>query len=199
MNGHNPYRATAAAFDVAPELLDIESTSKVRRFFNWLIDKIVIYVLWAVGGGVAIAIYGEPVEIWFETLPRAVDIALTWLSLLIYYSFMEGAFGFSIGKLITNTRVVDQFGRPLGFGRALQRSLCRLIPFDAFSLLMSEDSVRRGWHDSLSKTYVIDRPRNGAPVGRPRHSISAQFAEGIAPQAARAAVAGAATTAPASA
>lgn len=178
MDEQNPYRASAVAIEVAPVPLDIESATKVRRFFNWLIDKLVIYTLWAVGGGVAIAIYGEPVELWFETLPRLADIGLTWLSLVLYYSFMEGAFGFSIGKLITNTRVVDEYGRPLGFRRALLRSVCRLIPFEGFSLLMSEDSIRRGWHDSLSKTYVVNRPRDGAPVGKPRRSVSDLFAGG---------------------
>lgn len=185
MEEQNPYRASSAAVVDVVALVDIESTTKWRRFFNWLIDKLVIYALWAVGGGVAIAIYGEPVEAWFETLPRVLDIALTWLSLLLYYSFMEGTFGFSIGKLITNTRVVDEYGRSPGFARAFLRSLCRLIPFDALSLLFSDGEVRRGWHDSLSKTYVIRRPRPGQRVGRPRHSISSQFGEGIVVQPAR--------------
>ena len=33
------------------------------------------------------------------------------------------------------------------------RSLCRFIPFEAFSFLGDEG---RGWHDSLSDTYVVD-------------------------------------------
>lgn len=183
MDEHDPYRASDAVLTAPLERLDIESTAKVRRFFNWLIDKAVIYTGWFVGGGVAIAIFGEPVELWFEGMSRWLDIALGIASAILYYTFMEGAFGFTIGKLITNTRVVDEYGRPPGFGRALLRSLCRFIPFEAFSLLMSEDSVRRGWHDSLARCYVIDRPRDGAPAGRRRHSISDQFAEGVLPAA----------------
>ena len=33
------------------------------------------------------------------------------------------------------------------------RSLCRFIPFEVFSFLGSEG---RGWHDSMSNTYVVD-------------------------------------------
>lgn len=198
MDEHNPYSASTAAISDAPELLDIESTTKVRRFFNWLIDKILLYALWAVGGGVAIAIYGEPVEIWFEELHWSLDYALSYLTVVVYYTFMEGAFGFTIGKLITQTRVVDQYGRQPTFWRAFLRSLARIIPFEPFSLLMSDDENRRGWHDSLAKTYVIDRPRGGVPVGKPRHSISAQFGDGVLPQHAHAAGVEATVAAPAS-
>ncbi|RDZ26691.1 RDD family protein [Lysobacter silvisoli] len=183
MDEHDPYRASSAALTAPLEKLDIESTTKVRRFFNWLIDKAVGYACWAVGAAVAVVILGEPAVQWFEEMSRLLELVLSVVSMLAYYTLMEGAFGFTIGKLITNTRVVDEYGRPPGFGRALLRSLCRFIPFEAFSLLMSEDSVRRGWHDSLARCYVIDRPRNGAPAGRPRHSISDQFADGVLPPA----------------
>lgn len=199
MDEHNPYSASTAAISDAPEPLDIESTAKVRRFFNWLIDKIVLYALWAVGGGVAIAIYGEPVEIWFDEMHWSLDYGLSYLSIIVYYTFMEGAFGCTLGKLITQTRVVDQYGRPPTFRRALLRSLGRLIPFELFSVLMSDDESRRGWHDSLAKTYVIDRPRHGAPAGKPRHSISGQFADGVLPQPARVASEEAPAAAPTSA
>ncbi|KRD28719.1 hypothetical protein ASE35_19690 [Lysobacter sp. Root916] len=185
MDEHNPYSASTAAISDAPQLLDIESTTKVRRFLNWLIDKIVFYVIWIGIGVVAVLIGGESAMKWFDELHWSMDYALTYATLVVYYTFMEGAFGFTIGKLITQTRVVDQYGRQPTFWRAFLRSLGRLIPFDAFSLLMSEDHIRRGWHDSLAKTYVIDRPRDGMPAGKPRHSISDQFAGGVLPQAAR--------------
>jgi len=35
-----------------------------------------------------------------------------------------------------------------------QRTLCRLIPFDALSFLFN-DSV--GWHDTLSKTRIVNK------------------------------------------
>lgn len=183
MDEQNPYSASTTAIDVAPQRLDIESTTKVRRFFNWLIDKVVFYLIWIAIGAVSITIGGDPVIAWFDNIHWSVDYALSYLTLIVYYTFMEGAFGFTIGKLITDTRVVDEYGRPPTFGRAFLRSLCRLIPFEGFSLLMSEDNDRRGWHDSMPRTYVIDRPRHGAPAGRARRSISDQFGENVLPTA----------------
>lgn len=69
-----------------------------------------------------------------------------------YYTVMEGVFGVTIGKLITRTKVVTEDGSKPGFGMALGRSLCRMIPFEAFSFLGRES---RGWHDSITKSYVV--------------------------------------------
>ena len=73
-------------------------------------------------------------------------------------------FGITVGKLCTGTRVVDENGHAIGFRRALLRSLCRLIPFDAFSVLMSDDQTIRGWHDSLPRTYVVLRKAQAPEV-----------------------------------
>lgn len=39
------------------------------------------------------------------------------------------------------------------FDEILIRALCRLIPLNAFSFL---GDLGKGWHDTLSKTYVVD-------------------------------------------
>lgn len=71
---------------------------------------------------------------------------------IFYYSFSEGIFGRSLGKFITGTIVVDENGQKPSFGTIFKRTLCRLIPFDALSFLGS-----RGWHDSISDTYVVNK------------------------------------------
>ena len=38
------------------------------------------------------------------------------------------------------------------------------IVVDALSLLLSDDDVRRAWHDSITRTYVVMKPRATAPV-----------------------------------
>lgn len=76
---------------------------------------------------------------------------------LAYYIVMEGLFGLTIGKWITGTRVVDERGGPPTWRQVVLRSLARLIPFEAFSLLFSEDGVARGWHDRLPRTRVVMR------------------------------------------
>ena len=75
----------------------------------------------------------------------------------IFYFLTELIFkGKSFGKLITKTRVVMEDGSNPTYLDYLKRSFCRLIPFEAFSFLGSEG---RGWHDSVSKTYVVDEVR----------------------------------------
>jgi uncharacterized RDD family membrane protein YckC len=174
---HNPYHASAVVLERALPRLDIDSAPKLRRFFNWLIDRVAIMGLAAALGVVLMFTGNEAVIAWLENIDRLTDIMVTWVLLVAYYTVMEGAFGFTMGKLITNTRVVDEYGQPPSFRKAFLRSLCRLIPFNAVSLLLSDEETRRGWHDSIPKTYVVMRPRRGAPVGRRRHNISSDFGE----------------------
>ena len=64
--------------------------------------------------------------------------------------------GKTVGKFITKTRVVKADGsnpKPLDY---LGRSFSRIIPFEALSFLGSEG---RGWHDTISKTYVVEEKR----------------------------------------
>lgn len=70
-----------------------------------------------------------------------------------YYIVMESLTGQTIGKIITRTEVVDEYGHRPTFLRILGRTLCRMIPFEAFSFLFTPI----GWHDSISKTLVIKK------------------------------------------
>ena len=71
---------------------------------------------------------------------------------LLYYNISEVIFARTIGKLLTKTVVVDAFGMPPSHQMIMVRSICRLIPFNSFSFI---GIIPRGWHDSLSKTYVV--------------------------------------------
>ena len=73
--------------------------------------------------------------------------------IFIYYTVFEALTGKSIAKYITNTKVVDVNGEKPVFSVIAVRSLCRFIPFEALSFLGSNNS---GWHDTISKTYVIE-------------------------------------------
>jgi hypothetical protein len=50
--------------------------------------------------------------------------------------------------------VVDENGNKPEYQTIMIRSLCRLIPFDALSFL---GATSRGWHDSISRTYVVQK------------------------------------------
>jgi uncharacterized RDD family membrane protein YckC len=88
-----------------------------------------------------------------ETVAFQVVSSLVGIFCMLgYYLVMEAAFGRTIGKLATGTRVVTVEGGAASFGQILGRTLCRLIPFEAFSFL-TENAV--GWHDSIPKTRVV--------------------------------------------
>jgi len=67
------------------------------------------------------------------------------------YTFSEGASrGRSVGKLVTRTKVVKEDESEISWKDALIRSLCQLVPFEAFSAFDGYP-----WHDRWSHTKVI--------------------------------------------
>lgn len=68
-----------------------------------------------------------------------------------YYTLMESIWGRTVGKLVTGTRVVQLNGEPISGSQAVGRTLCRFVPFDALSFLLSQ----RGLHDRAARTIVV--------------------------------------------
>ena len=132
--------------------------SKGIRFANFIIDYI-IQVVFGIGIGVFIGIISELTgnyvlyDLVIETEGRFADYIFGAIILLIYYLTIESLTARSIGKYITKTKVVLYDGSRPTFYEILVRTLCRIIPFEQFSFL-GEDG--KGWHDSISKTYVVD-------------------------------------------
>lgn len=128
-----------------------------KRLANYIVDVIVFYILIILIGvvyGLLIAfggINGSPED--FDTINPFLNLLITVSIKLSYYSIMEYKLGKTIGKLITGTLVVNQFGEQVTYKTALLRSLSRTVPFYQFSLL---GSPCRGWHDSWTDTFVVD-------------------------------------------
>lgn len=72
---------------------------------------------------------------------------------IVYYGLFETLNMRTLGKYVTNTVVVNRDGSKPGTNRILLRTICRQIPFEAFSFL---GVFPIGWHDTLSKTLVVD-------------------------------------------
>lgn len=159
MDEHNPYRSPAALIaDVLPqELLEIEPAGRWRRFFNLLIDYFCFTLLELLGWTLCMVfLYEQGIESLLESDP-VIEYGISLSVMLSYYIAMEGFFGFTIGKLVTGTRVVNEDGGKPGWGQVLGRSFARFIPLEPLSVLFSNSRQRRGWHDSLPKTYVVRR------------------------------------------
>lgn len=131
-------------FDENGELRD---ASKSARFFNYILDSvgtlafsvICVFVLNMIGMK--------------HLVDREDRNFILLLFSFVYYVLFEGVWGTTPGKLVTGTRVVNEKCEKIDFGNALGRTLCRFIPFDALSFLFMQ---RGGWHDSITKTRVVE-------------------------------------------
>lgn len=131
--------------------------SKGKRFANFIIDYIGQLII---GGaiGIAMAIISEitgdyEYVAWIDTMGTLGEYALGIVILIVYYMFFETITGRTLGKYITNTKVLTEDGQKPEADKILYRTLSRMIPFEAFSFLGDEG---RGWHDSIAKTVVVD-------------------------------------------
>ncbi|MBP1224330.1 RDD family protein [Flavobacterium sp. 1355] len=130
--------------------------SSGQRFLNYILDFIfvtIIFVMICLFIGVLIGLFG--LDGLREAMDGMGDSGWNLVLVVIYLSYFfitEGIFGRSIGKFITGTVLVDENGEKPDFGSVVKRSFSRLIPFDNFSFLGS-----RGWHDSISDTYVVNK------------------------------------------
>ncbi|HSU02544.1 MAG TPA: RDD family protein [Nocardioides sp.] len=153
-----------------------------RRFTAFAVDRLLAWgLLAAVGVGTALVV---PDDLWTVVGVVAGAMVLLWLVLAI----VLGVSGTSPGKAMTGLRVVHHGdGTPIGVGPALLRSLVLgasgLPTFGigvatlAWTAVEDRGRQRRGWHDHLAGTVVVDvRPvvevdDAGADEG-PRHIVN---------------------------
>ena len=124
------------------------------RFANHIIDFIGYFLFSILIGiflGIISLITGLDIS-WLENMGTISEYFFAFVIMSSYYIFFESIFNQTPGKMITKTKVVTEKGEKPTFENILTRTLCRFIPFEAFSFL-GADAI--GWHDSLSKTRVI--------------------------------------------
>ena len=153
MQEYNPFEPPKSDDSAdQPDSLDqpgsLVDASKGRRFGTLVIDYIGLATF---GGIIGIAIFvglGEEVSKSLEGLP---DLILGIPIALGYYVFFEGLFARTPGKWIFGTKVVSESGSLPTITQVVIRTLCRMIPFEAFSFF----GDKGGWHDTIPKTRVV--------------------------------------------
>ncbi len=120
---------------------EINDLSTGLRFVNFFLDLIFYRIL----------------AYFYTEIPIVNESAILELVFIfsypIYYILCEYYFQQTVGKLFTNSVVVDEFGEKPGFKTIVVRTAIRFIPFEAFSFL----NQNRGWHDRWTKTFVIKK------------------------------------------
>ena len=153
-----------------------------RRFTAFAVDRLLAWSLLA-AVGVLTAVFVSD-DLWTVVGVVAGTMVLLWLVLAV----VLGVKGTSPGKAMSGLRVVHHGdGTPIGVGPALLRSLVLgasgLPTFGigiatlAWTAVEDRGRQRRGWHDHVTKTVVVDvRPavevaETGADEA-PRHIVN---------------------------
>jgi uncharacterized RDD family membrane protein YckC len=139
----------AQSIDSAKKQLDFEMryADGGLRVANLLIDSIAIVILYVIAL-VGLLIMG------MEASDESWAPMLIYLFVYFaYYISMESAWQQTLGKMITKTKVVTMLDEVPSNGDIVARTLCRMIPFDWISFLFT----RQGFHDSISKTTVVQK------------------------------------------
>ncbi len=145
-----------ATFTVTDDLL----ASQGQRFLNFCIDALIQYgILLAIG--TTIQLIAEitnnyVVSDWLKSLGSFDLFLVVLLIAFFYYYLTETYFSRTFAKYFTKTIVVTKEGIRPYYKSILIRTICRFIPFEAFSFLAMPS---RGWHDRLSETYVVKKKR----------------------------------------
>jgi uncharacterized RDD family membrane protein YckC len=127
------------------------------RFINCILDFLFVFVTIFIFSFFVVIVGNifnwDVFSIWEKIIINDMYLVL-FSFLMLNYLVLETLSGRSFGKLFTGTIIVNENGLKPGFKSILIRTLCRLIPFDALSFLGKSGKI---WHDSLSKTYVVNR------------------------------------------
>jgi len=143
----NPYRAPAANIDNSEFGPEVMLAGKGRRFGTFIVDY-VGFMLFSFLFGMSVAlIFGAAGARALRSIP---NLLLGVSMMFAYYTFFEGIWARTPGKFLFGTRVEDEDGGKPSIGQVMGRTLCRFIPFEAFSFF-----GERGWHDSIPKTRVV--------------------------------------------
>jgi uncharacterized RDD family membrane protein YckC len=129
-----------------------------QRFGNYLID-LIVQILIMIGLEIVLILICNYFEIYsvgefFDNTNRVEDYLIGAIMILLYYIPIEIITSRSVGKFITGTIIVLEDGTKPDAETIIKRTFCRLIPFDGLSFLGSD---ARGWHDSMSYTYVVNK------------------------------------------
>ena len=121
------------------------AASLPQRIVNLAIDTVAQFVL-VIALSILMGVFVSE-----ETLDAMPSLVLQLGVPLLYYVPLEQRYGRTLGKVVSRTRVDRMGGGRPGFGRAVARSLIRVVPFEPLSFVFAH----RGWHDEWSGTRVV--------------------------------------------
>lgn len=148
--------------ELVPEPEDLVA-SPDRRFYAFVVDRLIAWTLYAVAAWAAYRWLIEPGRLWLGVAAVVGAVLLVSLG----FALATGLRGVTPGKAALGLRVVAaDGGRPIGVGRALLRATVLgvatlpTVGFGAGALawtsLVDPTGWRRGWHDQRAGSVVVD-------------------------------------------
>jgi uncharacterized RDD family membrane protein YckC len=141
---------------LSEQIFENVKASSGKRFGNYIIDRIVFYVVTIGIGAILVSFSPTLLDFVSGDSPKSdiADRLFTYIFYGIFMGIVEGlGKGKTIGKYITGTRAVNEDGSIITFSTGFVRGLTRLVPFNALSALGTPSYP---WHDKWTKTFVID-------------------------------------------
>ncbi len=120
------------------ETLDIpiKTASGNTRLLHFIIDTFILVI-------------AQSLYLWFIGPINEILLIATYPT---YYILFENKFQQTLGKMVTDTIVIDNYGNKPSVKSIILRTAARYIPFEAFSCF---GYYSRGWHDKMTNTNVI--------------------------------------------
>lgn len=143
-------------FTVTNDLL----ATRGQRILNFIIDSVSIYII-VISLASAFLIIADTTNSYtvsdrIESATITEKCIFSLFVLVLYYSLTEIYFSRTVAKYFTKTIVIMKDGTKPKPITIIKRTLYRLIPFEVISFL---GAIPRGWHDSLSETYVVRKEK----------------------------------------
>lgn len=147
---------------------DIKIASAGRRILAHLIDCLI--TLLAMTGVWVWVVSLSSIEQMLNGLLALVGILIisSW-AWMFYVSMMTTKLGGTIGKLLTGIEIVNLEGKRISFWRAFFRNV---IGYSVSGMALwlgfiwiAVDKERRGWHDMMAGTMVVEKRKSGAVAG----------------------------------
>lgn len=153
-----------------------------RRFYAFAVDRL---IAWSVDAAVALVV-ARTVMAHDHVVVGVVLIVACVVLVGALFALLQGTTGSTPGKSLAGLRLVDTATeRPIGPRRAVLRALVLglgAVPFGfglaalAWTAVADRSRLRRGWHDRLVSSIVVDvRPEpvaESAPDLGPRHVVN---------------------------
>ncbi len=137
------------------------------RCIAWLIDSIVLgIVTFAVSVLVTLAasIAGSPLPALFNGSSVLIEALGALIVQFAYFTALEGTYGQTLGKFVSEIKVVNEDGSRVGYKAAALRTILRLIDFlpilyGVGALLIWSSDKRQRLGDIVAHTIVISHVR----------------------------------------